>query len=144
MYTSQHKPESNMATKQIKIAASSLEKIKALVASMHGKSTAHTFSAEDILVLAATAERKLEAFGLTKAEMVGARISFYSGDEVPNSYKWTREGSVISIERRSTGWFIMALAGISLHKKPAKDAVVLTAAQDDAVVRRIRQQYAVC
>ena len=128
--------------KPIKIADKNIVKIHEALEAVNGKATAHTFwHFRQIEKLVDEAEKQLDGFGLPKKLQVGAKVKFWSGDAVPNAYKWERKATLVEIERRSSGWFLNEISADGIYQQPPKPLYMLTADQDQEVVRRLRESY---
>jgi hypothetical protein len=119
--------------------------IVAILASVNGKATAHTWTTfGDIEYLALVAEKQLlDLVGSQKAA-VGARFNATSGGKVANAYKYARSGTSVTIERRSTGWFLIEASEATLYADGGgARRLTLTAEQDKRAVELFRAGYSV-
>ena len=66
-----------------------------------------TFTLEEVMEHGRAAEKKFENLGISKVNRKGSIVTIPYGDCVPNSYKWRAEEQVITLERKSTGWFLV-------------------------------------
>jgi len=120
------------------------EKIDAALLEINGKADSHTFThVYEIRGLAQEASDYLKDLGLSNAQMIGAKVSFVSGGEVPNAYKWKRKVTVVEIERRKSGWFLNSIESIEMYGNAPKPAYLLTSQQDDIAVAKLRSAYLV-
>jgi hypothetical protein len=129
--------------KPIKITEKNSAAIVAALAAVNGKATAHAWTTfGDIDYLARVAEVKLlDLVGSQKAA-VGASFRATSGSKVANSYKYSRSGTAVTLERRSTGWFLVHAAEQTLYPNTGGDRrLVLTQAQDAKAVEVLRSTY---
>ena len=128
--------------KPIKIVDKNIVKIHEALKEVNGKATSHTFwHFRHIEKLVDEAEKQFDGLGLPKKLQVGAKVKYWSGDAVPNAYKWARKATLVEIERRSSGWFLNEISEDLIHQQPPKPLYMLTADQDQEVVRRLRESY---
>lgn len=129
--------------KATRITEQNAATIIAILATVNGKATAHTFTTyTEIERIAAQAEKQLlDLVGSQKAA-VGAVFKASSGEKVPNAYKYTRDGTAVTLERRSTGWFLVAASSVTLYASGGSAGrLTLTAAQDARAVELFRAGY---
>ena len=114
-----------------------------ILAGVNGKATAHTFTTyQQIEQIAAAAEKQLIGLVGSQKSAVGARYKATSGEKVANAYKYTRAGTAIILERRSTGWFLVDAVFVTLYANTGGDRrLTLTAAQDARAVELFRAGY---
>ena len=128
---------------KIKITEANLEKIQAALDAVNGKATEHTYSrAETVISIANRAEVVVLSM-LAKKDAKGARFISNSGSTMPNSYRYSRKGTQLVMERTSKGWTLTEVAEITLWKEGGKDYLRLTLAQDKLAVSRFRKNYGV-
>jgi hypothetical protein len=109
---------------------------------VNGKSKEHTFTDySQIAEVAKDAESGLEKLGILKKDVVGAKFIAYSGGTVPNSYKYSRTGTVIHLERKSSGWHLTNIKTYNLYQKPPHNQFILTEKQDACAIASLRQKY---
>lgn len=130
--------------KSIKITESNAAAIVAALKEVNGKNREHTYSSYSaISELAASAERKLEKLGIAKARRAGAVMHATSGEKVANSYKNTRTGTLVLMERRSSDWYLVSASAHTLFKEGGSATLHMTKAQDEEAVANSRKQYVV-
>jgi hypothetical protein len=132
------------AIKTVKISAKNASKIEAILADANGKSTAHTYATADkIIQLATLAENKVvDLLGSQKAA-VGTVVFSKSGYPVANAYGNSRIGTVVTLKRHSTGWFLTNADRCVLFKEGGYEIKLrLTAEQDTQAIEVLRRQYA--
>jgi hypothetical protein len=130
--------------KAIKITRENLFAIKEALTAANGKSCTHTFTADEIVDVAEAAE--VEVLGLlgNKKDAIGATIFARSGSKLPNAYKYGRQVNRITIERRSSGWWLVHVNCFeTLEKSGSSSSLTLTAAQDAKAVARFKKGYQV-
>ena len=129
--------------KAIKITEANSVAIVMSLAEVNGRGTAHTFTTfTEIEQIAAAAEKTLLAYVGSQKAAVGARYKATSGEKVANAYKYTRAGTAITLERRSTGWFLVDAIFVTLYSNTGGDRrLILTAAQDARAVELFRAGY---
>jgi hypothetical protein len=129
--------------KPIKITEKNSAAIVAILASVNGKAELHAWTTfDDIDYLARVAEvRLLDLVGSQKAA-AGAEFRATSGAKVANSYKYSRSGTAVTLERRSTGWFLVYAAEQTLYPNTGGERkLTLTAAQDAKAIEVLRSSY---
>ena len=130
--------------KAVKISAENTSKIEAILADVNGKSAAHTYTtANEIINLATLAEEKVVNLLGSQKAAVGTVAFSKSGYAVANAYGNTRTGTVVTLTRRSTGWFLSNAATCILFKDGGYEIKLrLTAEQDFHAIEVLRRQYA--
>lgn len=129
--------------KAIKITAENTAAIAAALLAVNGKALNHVYSTfNEIAEIAVRAEARL-ALILSKKELSGAKVIARSGGVVPNAYKYSRRTTLVTIERRSSGWFLIDLKAVDAYKEAGKTIDVLTVDQDSQAVARFRKTYTV-
>jgi hypothetical protein len=130
--------------KAIKINAANIQAITDALVAANGKSCTHTYSPDEILEVALSAEFKVIALLGNKKDAVGATVFARSGDKIPNAYKYGRQVNQITIERRSSGWWLVYVGCYgTLDKSGSRSSLTLTAAQDAKAVARFKKAYQV-
>jgi hypothetical protein len=128
--------------KPININEKNAEKITAALLAANGRANSHTLTrARQIRDIADAANDYLSNLGLSKACMVGAKVSFTSGGDVPNAYKWQRKVTHVHLERRKSGWFLNSIEVIEIWGNAPKTSYLLTCEQDRIVVAKTRSSY---
>lgn len=131
--------------KAIKITDKNSAAICAALAAVNGKATEHTWTTfGDIDYLAKVAERQLVDLVGSEKAAVGARYKATSGNKVAKAYKYTRAGTAIILERRSTGWFLVDAVFVTLYPNTGGARVLtLTPDQDAKAIEVLRSSYLV-
>ena len=130
--------------KEIKIALVNTHKIEAVLREVNQKSTAHTYTSFDqIEALVEDAETRLVNLLVAKKYFVGAIFYAASGFAVPNSYKYSRIGTQVTLTRKPTGWFLTDAVSTKIYKDGGKKTLRLTAAQDSIVYKKVRTNYSI-
>ncbi len=120
--------------------------IEAVLKSVNGRATAHTYNSfEEILAAADKAEKTaLELLG-SKKEAIGAEWKQTSGERVANAYdrrSHTRVATGITLSRRPSGWFLVDVEPATIYKDGGNDGVIyLTEEQDAVAVAKFRKGY---
>jgi hypothetical protein len=142
-----HQPDKqteDIKMKAIKITAKNLLVIQAALVKVNGKACAHTFSAGEIIDVAEHAEFELLNLMGNKKDAVGATVFARSGNKLPNAYKYSRQVNKITIERRSSGWWLVYVGCYETwDKSGSRSSLTLTAAQDAKAVARFKKVYQV-
>ena len=120
-----------------------LAPISAALAAVNGTAVDHTYDTSDIVRLASEAE----AFAITlfdnKKLVVGARYRAESGSDVANSYKYNRISTVVTLERCTTGWFLIEVSRGTIWRSGGSQRLILSEAQDAFAVAKARSRYTV-
>ena len=120
-----------------------LAPISAALAAVNGTAVDHTYDTSDIVRLASEAE----AFAITlfdnKKLVVGARYRAESGSKVATAYKYTRISTVVTLERCTTGWFLIEVSRGTIWGGGGSQQLILDAAQDFLATAKARSRYTV-
>ncbi len=128
----------------LKVCQENKAAIDAALKSANGKAKTHTYTEfDDIESIANRYEKIVAELVGAKSRAVGAKVSDQSGAELPNAYKYRREVTVVTLERRSTGWFLINAACVTGYKDAGKSHLYLTPAQDEAAHAQLRKLYTV-
>ena len=129
--------------KALKITDSNADALEAALAEVNGRATEHTFTSfAGLESLAHLAEERLAGYGLPLAMRRGARLFATSGERVAKSYRSTRIGTGVTIERRTGAWYLVSAGAVTLYAESGGDRrLSLTAEQDAEAVARLRKQY---
>jgi len=118
--------------KPLKITASNEAAIVAALAAVNGKAVSHTFtSISEVVQAAIRAELAGLALVHSKSHLQGCKYLTHSGDTVPNSYKYARQGTQMTLMRRSECWWLINASSVDLYKSPRPNALYLTRAAAD-------------
>jgi hypothetical protein len=91
-----------------KITQKNAAKIEATLKDANGKSEAHAFSIyQEIQSVADEAEASLVEMRIHRVLRIGAEFVATSSSKMPSAYKYSRNGTVVSLLRRATGWFLV-------------------------------------
>ena len=110
-----------------------------------GKDYAHGHSAGDVFSVAIASERWCGARGLRVKDRVGLLVVDTSSKErMPTCYGWRRKVTVVTLLRRTRGWYLVSVgtAELSPSEKGGRN-FHLTPAQDARVKKWLAAQYAV-
>lgn len=131
--------------KAIKITAANTSAIEAALHEINGRAHDHTYNYySEVSYEAEQAEKKTVALVGAKDRSVGAIWSVTSGGRVANSYKYSRIGTTIKIERRASGWFLVDVSPARLYNEGGGSGrLTLTKEQDEAACAMLRKQYRV-
>lgn len=126
--------------KPIKVTSSNIYKIEAALAEINGGATAHTYTKyRHIEVIVDDLEKRLVDL-VGKKHAPGARITTTSGCAMPNAYKYERRVTVVWLERRPAGWYILDIAPDKAWKEGGRDNLILTKEQDEIAVNNFRKE----
>jgi hypothetical protein len=130
--------------KEIKITQANAQKIEAVLREINLKSTAHTYTSfDEIEALVVDAESRLINLLSAKKHFPGAIFDATSGFAVPNSYKYSRDATCVTLIRKPTGWFLTDAVSTKIYKDGGKKILRLTEAQDVIVYKVVRTNYQV-
>jgi len=131
--------------KAIKIEAKNAAAIESALKAVNGKSEAHAFTTfNEILFMSEEAEDAIDRLKLPKANRAGAAWRETSGTSVPNSYKGKRNGTRVTIERRSGGWYLTEITQVELYQQGGgAGRLRVTQAQADDAVARFKAGFSV-
>jgi hypothetical protein len=130
--------------KSIKITTENLVPIQIALNAANGNATAHTLCrSADVLDVANDAERRLTALVGSKKYMVGGKATYRSGEPLPNAYKYPRLTTRLSIERRSSGWYLTDVVTFSEWRSAGGLSLSLTQEQDAVVIKKVRSNYGI-
>ena len=128
---------------KIKISTKNIAPISAALALVNGTAVDHTYDADDIIKLAVEAEAFAVSLFDNKKHTVGAEYNAESGSKVASAYKYSRISTVVSLERFSTGWFLVAVERGSIWGSGGSSRLTLNAAQDALAAAKARSRYIV-
>ena len=123
-----------------KITDSNVDRIEAALKAVNGKADRHTFTdAIDIARAATEAEQRLDEIGILKADRPGTFASVWSGYDLPNSYKYQPQRTMIVIVRRTAGWYLDTITVSKNHLKVPRSRLTISAgASERAWARTLR------
>lgn len=130
--------------KPIKINADNAVAIERALAEINGRSTAHAYtSIAEIIAIASTAEKRLETLGISKKDRPGVCVCSISGGRVANTYKYPRQATRVTIERKCAAWYLINVAACTVYKEGGSTTLMLTPTHDAAAVHALRSEYSV-
>jgi hypothetical protein len=130
--------------KSIKITTENLVPIQIALNAANGNSKAHTLCCSaEVLDVANDAERRLTALVGSKKYMVGGKATYRSGEALPNAYKYPRHTTRLSIERRSSGWYLTDVVTFNEWRSAGGLSLSLTQEQDAIVIKKARSNYGI-
>jgi len=129
---------------KIKISTENKDKIEAALREVNGRSEAHAYTSyAEVAALAESAEKEMEEL-LYRKDWKGARWEETSGAKVANSYKGTRNGTKVTLDRGSKDWFLVAAVQVSVFNSGGGSGhLYLTPKQDEATKKRLAERYQV-
>ncbi len=129
----------------MKINIADTEAVRAALAAVNGKAERHAYTLpSEIASVADDAERQLARLAVPKAARNGARYVSQSGSKLPGSYKYKATGTVVTLERGASAWFLVSVAACDIW--PGKEPfarLTLTPDQDAIAIAAVRRQYGV-
>lgn len=132
------------AIKPIKIDASKATAIEAALKEVNGKAFDHAYTEFwEINCIANTAEDACR-YLLNVKDIPGAKWTETSGVRCANSYKYKRRATTVTIERRKSGWFLVAVSATEVWKEGGGPGrLTLTPAQDEAAKAKFATRYSI-
>jgi hypothetical protein len=128
----------------MRINVNDKEAIEAALADVQHRASVNTFTAQDVLGMAANAERRLERLHLAKKARPAAEYRFRYAGPTARSYKNRQGATYIKLQRGSSDWFAVELARVEIWPQtPELAELVLTKEQDALAVAALRCTYAV-
>jgi hypothetical protein len=92
----------------MKINISNTEKIRAAITKAEGGATTRLLEPEWLKKAATKAEEQLFLLRIPEKEWLGCKIRS-NPEKIPNSYNYRAEGTNATLERFSTGWFLISV-----------------------------------
>lgn len=130
--------------KAIKITIAGGAAIEAALHDVNGRSTSHAYTKYDEIAAIATEAEKTLGELLYKKDYAGAVWRETSGSAVPNSYRGIRNGTAVTLERRSSDWYLVNVQQVPLFNHGGgRGRLTLTAAQDAAAIAKLKARYSV-
>ena len=131
--------------KPIRITESNAPAVEAALEAVNGRASTHAFTAySEIAPLAVAAENAVLTLLDSQRHAVGARYVATSGAPVANRYDFKRRGTIATLERRATGWFLIAAEACDLYTTSGgRRRLLLTPAQDGRAGEVLRRRYSV-
>lgn len=130
--------------KPIKIAADNVADISTALFNANGRAEGHTLTSGSAVVdIAAVFEAQLVKLVGSKKSAVGARAFYQSGDQLPSAYKYSRRVTLLTLERRSTGWYLTQAKAGESYREAGPQHLILTEEQDAIAVSIFKKSYRV-
>lgn len=129
--------------KPIKIIEKNAPHITSALEIVHARAREHTYTAGAIINIAKLAELKLGVLGIPKNARRGAVVMGSSGAKLPNSYKYSRVISRMTIERRAGDWWLVDLSQYESWGEAGDWFLSVTPEQDAIAIRKFREEYCV-
>jgi len=122
--------------KPIKIIPANFEAIAAELARVNGRANSFTIgSAHDVQRVAERAEKRLEM--LPKADRAGAGATYTPHGPSAKAYKYEAKSTSVHIERRSSAWYLTAVAPTTVYPRDSERlSVIITSTQAAEIQRR--------
>lgn len=131
--------------KTIKVCAENQATIEAALKAVNANRTEHTYTDfVEVDAMATRAEEELSSLSLPIKMRPGARWDETSGASVPSKYRYTRDATSISLERRPAGWYIVGISAARIYQRGGGPGILtLTVSQSTEVTKRFRSQFRV-
>jgi hypothetical protein len=127
--------------KPIKITIDNRAAIQTALNVVNGAATAHTATPESIIKLAMLAELKIISLVGHKKNAPCAIANWHSGAALPSAYKYSRQVTKITIERRAKNWYLTQAHTATAWREAGKMTIVLTQAQNVTAITKFTTQY---
>ena len=126
----------------IKFDIKNAAKINALLDSVNGRASGHTYCTfTEFKTDAENTISRVEKLLGGKKHCVGAKFSIESGNSVKSAYKYTRIGTRLSLECRASGWFVTDIQRADIWARGGECKIVLTQAHHDQAVKVLSDGY---
>ena len=130
--------------KAIKFHVKNAEKINVILDVTNGKATDHTYKTFTDMVTACNSEiSRAENLVGGKKFAIGIRVIVESGYSVKSAYKYTRIGTSVTLECRSSGWFITDITRADIWAKGGQSTIHMTPAHHERAVAVLGRGYVV-
>ena len=128
--------------KTLKIIEKNAEAIESALHEVNGGKHTHTYTTySEIADIATRAEMKLSNFIKGSKNRAGAAVVSTSGDAVSNSYGHSRTATVVTLERRGAGWYMVDALARGISQDGGGESLALTQEQDAEAVANFRKNY---
>lgn len=129
----------------MKINIADTDAVRAALAAVNGKAERHAYTLpSEIASVADDAERTLARLDVPKAARKGARYMSQSSGNLPNAYKYAARGTVVTLARGASAWFLVDVEACAIWPGHAPiQRLTLTQDQDAIAVAAVRRQYGV-
>lgn len=121
--------------------------VEVLLAEVNGRAWAHAItSGNEIFNIIETAEQRLAASGLPKAERAGVRLTFQPAGPRPGCSRlnWRARTTRVTLERNSCAWYLTGIAAIDIPvRQPALFRLEISPAQAASIQARSLGPYEV-
>ena len=116
----------------MKINVTDSDRIAAALAKVQKRAQVRTLHRINVLQAAERAEMKLEALKIPKKDRYGT-VAYYGYEKFPSAYKWTPEGTLVTLFRFTTGWFLI---DVERDDCKGRNHLDLTERQKDIITER--------
>ena len=131
---------------QIKIQDAAFQRIEDELKIVNGRAERHAFTTYgEVATVAKDAEIVLDTLGVLKADRPGTIATMVSGSKLPNCYKHNPIRTVLSITRRTAGWYVTSVTASSDHSathQPRLRTLISVGAAQRAWGRQMRDSGA--
>lgn len=129
----------------MKINIADTDAVRAALAAVNGRATAHAYTLpSQIAAVVDYAEGTLARLAVPKAARKGARYMSQSSGNLPNAYKYAARGTVVTLARGASAWFLVDVAACDIWPGKAPiQRLTLTQDQDAIAIAAVRRQYGV-
>ena len=128
--------------KSIHVCEKNRIKIDETLSAANGRAIEHTYSADQILALAMTAEKNIVEAGVLAKDRCGAHFIAVSGGVVARSYKYSRKCTQVTLVRRASGWHLAEVNRVECWQSSPPPRLFLTDDQISGVMARFRSRHA--
>ena len=130
---------------KIKIEQKNADAIESALAAVNGKAESFAITSfRVVLHYAEKAETQLEHSRLPKAERTGVKVNITPEGPAAKSYGYRVKSTEVSIERGSTGWFLVNVATAIVYPKQAhRFQIKISEAQRNTIAAKAIADYTV-
>lgn len=128
----------------IPIKEANSDLIQSVLDRIQGRAHADILSSKDVLRIAAAAESALESGGIASSYRPGATFSSTPSGPSANSYRYSREGTSVVLERKASGWSLVRAFRVTVWpKQRGRELLTLNPVQKRVVLRLTMRAYAI-
>ena len=115
-----------------KVYSNQVNEVTAMLDEVQKRSRERTINAIDIEWLARRAEEKMADAGIPISKRPGAKASWGYRPRPANAYKFVLVGTVVTLQRNTTGWFVEDCARRNCEGT-SRNCIQFTSEQEDII-----------
>jgi len=128
--------------KPIKFDVKNADKINAILDEVNGIAASHTYNKFTDMVADCNSQiSRAENLVDGKKHAVGIKIIVESGYSVKSAYKYTRIGTQVTLECRSSGWFITDITRADIWAKGGQSTIHMTPSHHERAIEVLKRGY---